>query len=365
MGRALAQLPALHCLDISECRIDRRASYYLGDSLAFCIALQDLRYTGNEGIYKLLYNLRKFITLTSLVFTDDCPSKIPEYVQNCTSLKVLKISPLRNPEASYVSDDDLCSEEYFEPWRIHAWVTCISSRLTGLEELMLPRFNLYGADMAIIPDRIVTVTALTKLDFSRFHLREKSGVALGTLLTHLPHLEHLRLDRNLGGINKHQDDSAFQHFSESLGGCSARQTLNLNCCRIGVSGARALSAVVSRLTQLTYLCLGWINLQGKAEDVAAFLPDLSRLKCLDLRGNELDDNAILCLLSPIGGLSCLQRLILSHNSFSDEGMAAVTPELVKLACLTFLELEEIALDTDGVDVFSQHLSKTTSLRALN
>ena len=155
-----------------------------------------------------------------------------------------------------------------------------------------------------------------------------------------------------------------EELSPALGNLPQLASLRLNDNGIGAAGAAALAPLLGALTALTSLCLGENRFgDDSAEALALALTRLSRLAALDLSHVCTDATAF---LEPLGALTALTALYLSHNILGRVAAGALVRALTRLSRLAHLRLEDISMDaTPGAAALAEHRSALTTLTALN
>ena len=239
------------------------------------------------------------------------------------------------------------------------------SELTGIDEARrriaeaartgATVLDLGGLGLTEVPEELYALGQLKRLYLGAAEgVREKSYFALtqedkkkcnalktlpSALLTSLPHLTHLYLERNQLGLVPPQ-----------IGALADLVTLDMSDNLISDDRAVAIASLRNLASlNLSYNHIGMDGVRAIAQ--------LRGLTSLDLQNNLIGDSCAKVLATLVG----LNALDLSRNQIGDNGAAA----LGKLARLTCLGLSDNLIGRDGVRFMAAQLSNLTALTLVN
>ena len=348
-------------------------------SLAFFKSLKYLELSmntiGPDGIEELANILKEFPLLERLDLSRSClqGDDINVLCQGLVPLKKMKSLDLSgNIIDSQVLDD--------------AWLLPPT-----LEELIFSDV-IHGEKLFA---KIKTLQNLEKLHLSNLKLRACDVEILATTLSSFPKMEELSLADIVIACSCEYDCKCYEQLFSALGNLKYLKELELIRISIDKTGAKALARVLSSLTLLEKLVLGYnpfdheydeqqlfaalenlkylkeldlswiyINKTG-AEALTRALPSLTLLEKLVLGEIDSDDECDEQLLAALGNLKYLKKLDLSGTNINKTCAEALARALPSLTLLEKLELGVIDLDYECDEQLLAALGNLKYLKELN
>ena len=301
---------------------------------------------GSEGIRELANILKEFPLLERLDLSRSClqDNDINVLCQGLVPLKKLKYLNL----SGCTIDSQILDDAWFFP--------------PTLEELILSDV-IHGEKLFA---KIKTLQNLKKLYLTNLKLRACDVEMLSTTLPSFPKLEELSLaDIVIAGSCEYICKCNEQLFT-ALGNLKYLKELDLIRIRIDKTGAKALARVLSSLTLLEKLVLGYIPFDNECDKQQLFaaLENLKYLKELDLRGININKTGAEALARVLPSLTLLEKLELAKIDSDDECDEQLFAALENLKYLKELDLRWININKTGAEALARVLPSLTLLEKL-
>ena len=184
----------------------------------------------------------------------------------------------------------------------------------------------------------------------------------------------IRSSKALGSVtvkNKcppHNFSNMLRGFIPSLASLKSLHTLVLSDSSMETDVVISLSKVLTALTGLHTLDIsvhGYGDIDAASESIATSLMGLSRLRSLDLSGNNIGLNYAASLALSLIALTGLNTLKLCNNGIGPEGAASLAPSLMVLTGLHTLDLGMNSLGPVGASLLASSLECLTGLQDLD
>ena len=301
---------------------------------------------GSEGIRELANILKEFPLLERLDLSRSClqDNDINVLCQGLVPLKKLKYLNL----SGCTIDSQILDDAWFFP--------------PTLEELILSDV-IHGEKLFA---KIKTLQNLKKLYLTNLKLRACDVEMLSTTLPSFPKLEELSLaDIVIAGSCEYICKCNEQLFT-ALGNLKYLKELDLIRIRIDKTGAKALARVLSSLTLLEKLVLGYNPFDHECDEQQLFaaLENLKYLKELDLERININKTGAEALTRVLPSLTLLEKLVIGRIVSDDECDEQLFAALGNLKYLKELYLRGVYINKTGAEALARVLPSLTLLEKL-
>ena len=198
-----------------------------------------------------------------------------------------------------------------------------------LEKLWLHDNNLHSSANVIL-NTLTTITTLTVLGLNNNQISQEAGETVASVILHNTRLEELHLHTNNLGIGIVKVAKALQHIT-------TLKILDLRNNNIPQEACEELALAIESNKFLTKLSLSLNNLQFSANVILKSLATITTLIMLDLNNNQITQEAGEALASVIIHNTRLEELHLHTNSLGI-GTVKVAKALQHITTLKILDL---------------------------
>ena len=295
--------------------------------------------------------------------------KVAKGLQKISSVKVLDLE--KNNLSNEVAED----------------LAAAVSINKSLEKLWL-NDNCFVHSTAVILEGLKQISTLKVLDLNNNKDRSKKiSAAITYVITKNKSLERLSLSNN------NLNDNGIIKIAQSLCKHSNLKLINLQRNNITTKTAEALASIISSNTGLEELYLGNNQLQLGAAKISTALRNISSLKVLDLRNNNIPEevadelsvaivanntleklwlngnhlgSSTVMIVNALNEVTTLKELTINDNKNKSEELApTIASAITKNKLLEVLSLCDNNLNDDGVIKIAQSLCKHSKLKHIN
>ena len=263
---------------------------------------------------------------------------ITKALQNITSLKVLGLGYNFLPS-------EVCDE----------LALAIKSN-QSLESLCLPCNGLNSN----VLQSMISISTLTKLNLNSTQLLEEAGVILSSIILHNTRLVHLALSNNSLGNGALHVIKAIQHLTQlrilHLGNITSGGVVSEEC-------GEALSYAMSNNNHLEDVNLSNNNIQAVAVHVVKGLQQITSLKVLNLGNCNLPKEISSELAHVINCNKYLEQLLLCNNNLSSS-LFTILQALSKFSTLKVLDIRGNQITEEAGEYFTSVINKNHKLEQL-
>ena len=295
IAQSLCKSSTLKCINLQSNNITEKAAEALASVISSNTRLEEL-YLGNNQLQLGV------ITIANAL-------------KNISSIKVLD---LRNNNINEQATNELAA---------------VIRANNSLEKLWL-NGNYLGSSIVVVVNALKEISTLKELALNDNKNRsEELAFALASVIEHNELIEMLLLrDNNL-------NDLGVIEIAQSLCKSSTLKCINLQSNNITEKAAEALASVISSNTRLEELYLGNNQLQLGVIKIANALKNISSIKVLDLRNNNINEQATNELAAVIRANNSLEELCLSGN-YLGSSIVVVVNALKEISTLKELALND-------------------------
>ena len=251
-----------------------------------------------------------------------------------------------------VNNNHLNSEE------ITPSIASVISRNTLIENVILYNSNLKDDGVIMIAQLLCEHRKLKSIDLRNNNITEKAAVALASVISSNPELEKVYLGNNqlqLGVIK----------IAKACESISSLKVLDLQNNQITDKAAVALTAAMKSNNLLEKLWLSGNHLGSSVIMVVNALREISTIKDLDLN-NSKNRNIELAfaLESVIKWNKSMERLLLSDNSLNDHGVIEIALSLCNASKLRCIDLRNNNITEKAAEALACIISSNPELEEL-
>jgi len=231
-------------------------------------------------------------------------------------------------------------------------------RSTRLQYLGISEVDIKDEGCEFLADCLSTNTTLTELHLGSCGIEGKGALCLGeSLLNHNTTLRSINLEGNkFGG-----DEKNIVRIGECFGANSHLIQLSFNGCELREKACDFLGGLVkNRQLHALNLSNNAIKDDG-AKAITEIVEKNTNLTKLDLGFCELGSESVRCLNDAITQNTSLLSLVLSRNLIGDEGGEEVANMIKSNISLRELDLYRCGIEEDGIERILESLCKNISL----
>ncbi|XP_045389627.1 protein NLRC5 isoform X3 [Lemur catta] len=340
----LLSLSELKKFRLTSSCVNTKGLTHLASGLSRCHHLEELDLSNNqffeEGTKALLQALEgkrslKTLDLSHLPLGGSALAMLTQGLSHMTLLQRLRLS--RN------SIGDLGCCHLSEALRT----------ATSLEELGLSHNQIGDAGAQHLAAILPGLPELRKIDLSANDIGPAGGVQLAKSLTLCRHLEELMLGRNALG-----DPTALglaQELPQHL------RVLHLPSCHLGPEGALSLGQALDGCPHLEEISLAENSL---AEGVPHFCKGLPLLRQMDLVSCKIDNQTAKLLAASFLLCPALEVILLSWNLLGDEAAAELARVLPQMGRLKRVDLEKNQITARGAWLLVEGLAQGSGIQVI-
>ncbi|XP_054389916.1 protein NLRC5 isoform X2 [Pongo abelii] len=340
----LLSLSELKTFRLTSSCVSTEGLAHLASGLGHCHHLEELDLSNNqfdeEGTKALMRTLEgkwmlKRLDLSHLLLNSSTLAFLTHGLSHMTRLQSLRLN--RN------SIGDVGCRHLSEALRA----------ATSLEELDLSHNQIGDAGVQHLATILPGLPELRKIDLSVNSISSAGGVQLAESLVLCRHLEELML-----GCNALGDPTALglaQELPQHL------RVLHLPFSHLGPGGALSLAQALDGSPHLEEISLAENNLAG---GVLRFCKELPLLRQIDLVSCKIDNQTAKLLTSSFTRCPALEVILLSWNLLGDEAAAELAQVLPQMGRLKRVDLEKNQITALGACLLAEGLAQGSSIQVI-
>uniref|UniRef100_A0A2K6R9N6 Protein NLRC5 n=1 Tax=Rhinopithecus roxellana TaxID=61622 RepID=A0A2K6R9N6_RHIRO len=340
----LLSLSELKTFRLTSSCVNTRGLAHLASGLGHCHHLEELDLSNNqfdeEGTKALMRALEgkwmlKRLDLGHLLLNSSAFTLLTHGLSHMTRLQSLRLN--RNS----IGDVGCCH---------------LSEALraaTSLEELDLSHNQIGDAGVQHLATILPGLPELRKIDLSMNSISPAGGMQLAESLVLCRHLQELML-----GCNALGDPTALglaRELPQHL------RVLHLPFSHLGPGGALSLTQALDGSPHLEEISLAENNLAG---GVLRFCKELPLLRQIDLVSCKIDNQTIKLLTSSFTRCPALEVILLSWNLLGDEAAAELAQVLPQMCRLKRVDLEKNQITATGAWLLAEGLAQGSSIQVI-
>ncbi|XP_060041493.1 protein NLRC5 [Erinaceus europaeus] len=340
----LLSLSELKKFRLTSSCVSSQGLAHLASGLSHCHHLEELDFSSNEfckedttvllGALESKQRMKR-LDLSYLPLGDSNLAVLTRGLNHMTLLQSLRLN------STHLEDSSCCH------------LSQVLGAATGLEELHLSQNQIGDVGAQHLATVLRKLTELRKIDLSNNSFGPMGGERLAESLALCRHLEELRLGHNVLG-----DPTALRLARELP---PHLRVLLLQACHLSPTGLLSLGQALDGYLHVEELSLAENSLAG---GVLSFCRGLPLLRQIDLVACEIDDQTAKPLAASFLLCPALEEILLSWNQLGDMAAAELALVLPQMGRLKRMDLEKNQITAHGAQLLAAGLAQAPGIQVI-